>query len=148
MKSRTTSAVLTVLFGPLGLFYTTTIGAIVMIVAAIATAATIVGPLLVWVGAVFWGDYLVRQSRLRGAQQPSAVAGTSDENAQEVVPTVVSAQQTKPKQSPRILGVSVWELLLYAVLVIFLIFVLPDLLGRENPRQSALSFYVELLGWE
>ena len=60
-KSRSTSAILTFLFGPLGLFYSSAAGAVVLILVAIASAATMVGPVLCWGAAIYWGDHTVRR---------------------------------------------------------------------------------------
>ena len=60
-KSRATSAILTVLFGPLGLFYSSAAGAAVLILVALTSAGTVIGPLLCWAAAIFWGDHTVRR---------------------------------------------------------------------------------------
>jgi hypothetical protein len=60
-KSRTTSAILTFLFGPLGVFYSSVAGAIVLILVAIASAGTVIGPILCWIAAIIWGDHTVRR---------------------------------------------------------------------------------------
>lgn len=60
-KSRTTSAILTFLFGPLGVFYSSAAGAIVLILVALVSAGTVIGPLLCWIAAIIWGDHTVRR---------------------------------------------------------------------------------------
>ncbi len=55
-KSRLTSFILTLLFGPLGLLYSSVIGGIIMIIVAIATAPTGVGPAIAWIISILWGD--------------------------------------------------------------------------------------------
>lgn len=47
-KSYLTGIVLTLFFGPLGLFYSSVTAAIIMCVIAVVTCATIVGPIAVW----------------------------------------------------------------------------------------------------
>jgi len=56
-KSRMTSFVLTVIFGPLGLIYSTVVGAVLLSVLAILTFPTIVGPIACWVFAIAVGDH-------------------------------------------------------------------------------------------
>jgi len=60
-KSRVTAAVLTVLFGPLGLFYSSAAGAIVLVIVVLITAGTVVGPFLCWAASIYWGEYRVRR---------------------------------------------------------------------------------------
>ena len=55
-KSRLTSFILTLLFGPLGLLYSSVVGGIIMIVVAITTAPTGIGPVVAWVISIIWGD--------------------------------------------------------------------------------------------
>jgi len=74
MKSRTTSAVLTVLLGPLGLFYTTVWGALALTVLAFVSAPTIIGPLFAWVVSIFWGDSLVKKHNSTLNLQPAPPA--------------------------------------------------------------------------
>jgi hypothetical protein len=56
-KSRTTSFLLTLLLGPLGLLYASPVAGIILLVVAIATAPTVVGPVACWVLAIAWGDH-------------------------------------------------------------------------------------------
>lgn len=56
-KSRLVSFLLTLLFGPLGLAYSSIAGALVLAVVAVATAASIVGPIVCWVLAIAIGDH-------------------------------------------------------------------------------------------
>ncbi|MDP2505409.1 hypothetical protein [Oceanobacter sp. 3_MG-2023] len=55
-KSQTTSLFLTILLGPLGAFYGSPIGALILCVIAIVTAPTIVGPVICWILAIFVSD--------------------------------------------------------------------------------------------
>lgn len=55
-KSRGTSFVLTLLLGPLGLMYSSLAGGIILLIIAIATAATIIGPVICWLLAIVIGD--------------------------------------------------------------------------------------------
>ena len=137
MKSRTTSAVLTVLLGPLGLFYTSFWAALALTVLAFVSAPTIVGPLFAWVVSIFWGDSLVRKHNgVIATVTPDPVQPTPAE------PTPMAA--TEPKKAK---GVSPVELVIYAALTLFLVFVLPDMLGRPE-GMSALVFYMEMFGGE
>lgn len=56
-KSRVTSFILTLLFGPLGLFYSSIAGAIALIIVAVVSASTIVGPIFCWLLAIGIGDH-------------------------------------------------------------------------------------------
>lgn len=145
MKSRTTSAVLTILFGPLGLFYTTALGAIVLLIVAIGTAPTVVGPVLTWAAAIFWGDYLARQSRQ--AAGGGALFDVRPQQAQQPESGAEPPQRPERKESrgKRIFGVSLVEMVIYAIVVGFVMFVLPELLGREG-KETALHFYFEFFG--
>ena len=55
-KSRGVSLALTILFGPLGLLYSTIAGAVILTFLAIISAVTVVGPLVCWVLAIAIGD--------------------------------------------------------------------------------------------
>ena len=55
-KSRMTSFILTVFFGPLGLLYTSVIGGLVLTIIAMVTFPTIYGPLICWFLAILIGD--------------------------------------------------------------------------------------------
>ncbi len=56
-KSRLVSFLLTLFFGPLGLLYSSVVGGLVLIVIAVVTAASVVGPLVCWVLAIAIGDH-------------------------------------------------------------------------------------------
>ncbi|MCG6308974.1 hypothetical protein K6U49_10300 [Vibrio alginolyticus] len=56
-KSRLTSFLLTLFFGPLGLFYSSLAGGIVLLVVAVLSAGTIIGPVICWVLAIAIGDH-------------------------------------------------------------------------------------------
>ena len=56
-KSRGVSLALTILFGPLGLLYSTIAGAVILTFLAIISAVTVVGPLVCWVLAIAIGDH-------------------------------------------------------------------------------------------
>ena len=135
MKSRTTSAVLTILFGPFGLFYTTVWGALALTVLAFVSAPTIVGPLFAWVVSIFWGDNLVRKHN-------GAIATVTPDPVQPTPAEPTPMAATEPKKAK---GVSPVELVIYAALTLFLVFVLPDMLGRPE-GMSALVFYMEMFG--
>jgi hypothetical protein len=55
-KSRLVSLILTLLLGPLGLMYSSVIGGLILLVIAILSAPTLVGPLVCWFLAVVIGD--------------------------------------------------------------------------------------------
>jgi hypothetical protein len=56
-KSRSTSFLLTLLLGPLGLFYASPIGGLILCLVAIFTAPTIIGPVVCWFLAICIGDH-------------------------------------------------------------------------------------------
>jgi len=56
-KSRTTSFLLTLFLGPLGLLYSSVVGGLILIVIAIASASTIIGPFVCWILAIPIGDH-------------------------------------------------------------------------------------------
>lgn len=56
-KSRLTSFFLTLCFGPLGLFYSSTAGALALVFLAVVSAATIIGPVVCWLAAMGIGDH-------------------------------------------------------------------------------------------
>lgn len=60
-KSRGTSFLLTLLFGPLGLLYSSIAGGLILTVIALASAVTIVGPIICWVLAILIGDHLTHK---------------------------------------------------------------------------------------
>lgn len=60
-KSRGVSFALTLLFGPIGLLYATIPGGLILIVVAMVTAPTIIGPVVCWIVAMATGDYAVQQ---------------------------------------------------------------------------------------
>lgn len=55
-KSRAIAFLLTFLFGPLGLFYVSVVGALVMIIAAIISffLLPIIGPIITWIISMVW----------------------------------------------------------------------------------------------
>lgn len=67
-KSRTTSLILTILAGPLGLLYSSPIAGLVLIVIAVALSWTIVVPVACWILAIAWGDH-VTYKRNKGIDQ-------------------------------------------------------------------------------
>lgn len=56
-KSRLVSLVLTVLLGPLGLFYSSVAGGLILCVIAFVSLATVIGPVICWVLAIAIGDH-------------------------------------------------------------------------------------------
>lgn len=71
-KSRATSFVLTFLLGPLGLLYASWVAAVILAVIAIATAATVVGPVICWILAMIIGDSATRKHN-RGIEEFKAL---------------------------------------------------------------------------
>ena len=51
-KSQTVGFLLTLIFGPLGLFYSSWVAALILCVLAIASVETIVGPIVCWLLAI------------------------------------------------------------------------------------------------
>ena len=56
-KSRLVSLVLTVLLGPLGLFYSSVVGGLILCVIAFVSLATVIGPVICWILAIAIGDH-------------------------------------------------------------------------------------------
>lgn len=54
-KSQGLGFILTLLLGPLGLFYSSWVAALILCVIAIASAASIVGPIICWILAIIIG---------------------------------------------------------------------------------------------
>lgn len=63
-KSRGVSFLLTLFFGPLGLLYSSVVGGIILIVLAIASAATVIGPIICWILAIAIGDHATHKHNL------------------------------------------------------------------------------------
>jgi ABC-type phosphate/phosphonate transport system permease subunit len=58
-KSQGLGFVLTLLLGPLGLFYSSWVAALILCVIAIASAASIIGPIFCWILAIIIGFFAV-----------------------------------------------------------------------------------------
>lgn len=58
-KSQGISFILTLLIGPIGLFYSSWVAALILCVIAIAGAATIIVPILCWIAAIVAGAVTV-----------------------------------------------------------------------------------------
>lgn len=56
-KSRAVSFLLTLLLGPLGLLYSSIAGGIILIIVAVVSAPTIIGPIVCWLLAILIGDH-------------------------------------------------------------------------------------------
>lgn len=56
-KSVTAAFFLTLLLGPLGLLYSSIVGAIILGVIAVLTAPSIIGPIICWVISIIVGMY-------------------------------------------------------------------------------------------
>lgn len=74
-KSRVISLILTILFGPLGLLYSSIIGGVILLVVAIFTSATIVVPLICWIIAILIGDSAVVSYNKKMRAQAELMAG-------------------------------------------------------------------------
>lgn len=59
-KSQAASLVCTLFLGPLGLLYSSVLGGIVLTIIAVATAGTIIGPILCWPISILAGALSVR----------------------------------------------------------------------------------------
>jgi hypothetical protein len=55
-KSRVTSFILTLLLGPLGLLYSSVVAGIILIVLALFSAPTLIGPVVCWILSICIGD--------------------------------------------------------------------------------------------
>lgn len=58
-KSYVLALILTVLLGPLGLLYASAVGGIILIVLAVVTFPTVIGPIAAWALAVLVGLFAV-----------------------------------------------------------------------------------------
>lgn len=136
-KSRTTSALLTILFGPLGLFYTTAWGAIGLFVLAVVLAPTVIGALVVWAVSIVWGDSLVQKHNASLGQQ---VVQTAPE------PALVAALAPEPahRKAP-VWGSFKTDLLIAVVLAVAWVFVGKPMLGIPEDT-STLALIVDWFG--
>ena len=57
-KSRITSFVLTLLFGPIGLLYSSVLWGVILTLVAIVGATTIIIPVIIWIISILMGDSL------------------------------------------------------------------------------------------
>lgn len=60
-KSRTTSFLLTLFLGPLGLFYSSVAGGLALLIIAIVSIPTVIGPAICWILAIAIGDHCTRR---------------------------------------------------------------------------------------
>jgi hypothetical protein len=58
-KSRIISFFFTLFLGPLGLLYASPIASLLLILVAVLTFSTVVGPILCWIMAICIGDHMV-----------------------------------------------------------------------------------------
>jgi len=58
-KSHVAGTVLTVLFGPLGLLYSSWVAALILCVIAIASSSTIIGPIVCWILSICISSFAV-----------------------------------------------------------------------------------------
>lgn len=79
-KSRGTSLVLTFLFGPLGLLYSSFFAAVIMAVVIWVTFALIVIPLFCWLFCMFLGDYYVQKHNTNVDKLTRLLAGKAIQN--------------------------------------------------------------------
>lgn len=56
-KSRWVSFFLTLLFGPLGLLYSTIVGSLILLVITFVSLPTVIGPIFCWILAIAIGDH-------------------------------------------------------------------------------------------
>lgn len=56
-KSRLVSLLLTIFFGPLGLFYSSGSAGLVLCIIAFVSFATVIGPVICWILAIAVGDH-------------------------------------------------------------------------------------------
>ncbi|MFK8066809.1 MAG: hypothetical protein AB8D52_01025 [Gammaproteobacteria bacterium] len=62
-KSQGLGFILTLLLGPLGLFYSSWVAALILCVIAIASAASIIGPIICWILAMIIGFFAVSKHK-------------------------------------------------------------------------------------
>lgn len=74
-KSRNVSLLLTVLLGPIGLFYASVWGGILLTIIAIVSAPTIVGPIVCWILAIAIGDHAAHKHNLAVDDMRKLMAG-------------------------------------------------------------------------
>ena len=80
-KSRSTSLLLTLLLGPLGLLYASVVAGVILLIVAIVTFPTAVGPVIAWVISVFVGDSAtVRHNKRVRSQADLMVAMSAPQN--------------------------------------------------------------------
>lgn len=60
-KNRSTSLLLTLFFGPLGLLYSSVVGGLILLIVAVASAPTFIGPVICWVLAMILGDHFTEK---------------------------------------------------------------------------------------
>jgi positive regulator of sigma E activity len=80
-KSRTVSLLLTVLFGPLGLLYTSVVGGLLLTAAALLTAFTFVGPVVCWIFAIAFGDHFAHRHNQNVAALSALLQGAKGSQA-------------------------------------------------------------------
>ncbi|PTC02020.1 hypothetical protein C9980_25320 [Vibrio mediterranei] len=73
-KSRLVSFVLTLIFGPLGLFYSSLAGGLVLLIVAVITAGSIIGPIICWILAIAIGDHCTYKHNKNIAEIKNLVA--------------------------------------------------------------------------
>ncbi len=73
-KSRLVSFVLTLIFGPLGLFYSSLAGGLVLLIVAVFTAGSIIGPFICWILAIAIGDHCTYKHNKNIAEIKNLVA--------------------------------------------------------------------------
>ncbi|MBE0434697.1 MAG: hypothetical protein IBX56_02710 [Methylomicrobium sp.] len=132
MKSRTTSFVLTLLLGALGVMYTSVPISLLLLTATVISLPTGVGPLIVWIMAIFWGDALVKQhnAELHGSLYPprptnkhqpvNVAAGMSGKPAQEL-PKIVTEGVKLPKPAQYAVNVLLGVAAIFALGMVLLI---------------------------
>lgn len=76
-KSRTASLALTILLGPIGLLYSSVVGGLVLLVGAIVTLPTIIGPMACWVVAIAIGDHCTHKHN-KSVEKFTALVGKNE----------------------------------------------------------------------
>ena len=77
-KSRGVSFLLTLLLGPLGLLYSSVAGGIILIIVAIISAPTIIGPIACWLLAIAIGDHATHKHN-KGVRELKALLANKAE---------------------------------------------------------------------
>lgn len=74
-KSRTASFLLTLFFGPLGLFYSSAVGGLVLTLIFVFSFTTIIAPFICWILAIAIGDHCTHRHNQNVEKLMAALSG-------------------------------------------------------------------------